>query len=453
MADFYMGPTIDYTQRSYDVSGTGDDPLGIASISGFYGPGTYTAWFLTILASWVQILVHPRKKVDPNSWFYVLGMNWAAMDLFARLNALDAADAAGESLEERKKLMGAIAAPLAFVYWGCYHAIFQNVVVLCLTLVIVGMNEDMEWRIACRTLFWRRFILAMGMILPLTALATLAVRFPLSEDFPKEAERYSFFPALYWQGIRGEQVTSLMCALWGGLALLPLMVMYTIATILSRVQERHYRPIVGLVGTLCARIRGPRYIKIKAAMVSSLATLVSFLRSIELATAIVQRLLRCIRACGIGLLVAILFILFFIVVAIGFGTPLFLLVPMAVPHYFGYLIFSKNTHISESCFFMPCAPQSIKDWDQAFSLTAALVLLVCTEMVPAIRRCGRLARKVTGTSEDEMEAALRAWLDDEQREERIVDVEAGTVEESERLELQDMNAESAEGEAQESAGV
>jgi len=60
----------------------------------------------------------------------------------------------------------------------------------------------------------------------------------------------------------------------------------------------------------------------------------------------------------------------------------FFVTPPSSIYYFFYILW--GTPISESCFFMPCAPQSIKDWDQAFSLTAALILLICTEVIPNI---------------------------------------------------------------------
>ncbi|ORY04672.1 hypothetical protein BCR34DRAFT_633854 [Clohesyomyces aquaticus] len=39
---------------------------------------------------------------------------------------------------------------------------------------------------------------------------------------------------------------------------------------------------------------------------------------------------------------------------------------------------------SRGCFLMPCAPQSILDWDQAYSLVVGIVLLIGVECVPAV---------------------------------------------------------------------
>ena len=48
---------------------------------------------------------------------------------------------------------------------------------------------------------------------------------------------------------------------------------------------------------------------------------------------------------------------------------------------------SSETMISESCFFMPCSPQSIKDEDQIYALLAGIFLCVGLEVFPpAFRR-------------------------------------------------------------------
>ena len=193
-----MGPTIEYTVRTLPVSGIGEDPLGIAQVSGFYGPGTWSAWYFTIMAAWIQLLVHPRKRLDPNSWFYILAMNWAAIDLIRQVHSLRAAQDRGDSLDARKRFMGPMAAPYVIVYWGSVHAIVQNVVAFFATgLIIVmehGTTDIDDLRIWFQVLFSRRLVLSMGLILPLAALSIVCFNPPLHQDFPKEAESYQFFP-------------------------------------------------------------------------------------------------------------------------------------------------------------------------------------------------------------------------------------------------------------------
>src|SRR2546429_5716717 len=39
------------------VSATPPDPLGIANVSGFYGPGAWPTWFLSVCGSWLHLSV------------------------------------------------------------------------------------------------------------------------------------------------------------------------------------------------------------------------------------------------------------------------------------------------------------------------------------------------------------------------------------------------------------
>ncbi|KAH7071387.1 hypothetical protein BKA63DRAFT_71927 [Paraphoma chrysanthemicola] len=239
MADAFMGLAVEYTVRTLPVSGVGDDPLGISQVSVFYGPGTWSAWYSTIIAAWIQLLVQPKRTLDPNSWFYILAMNWAAIDLFRQVHSLRTAQEQGHSLDVRKKFMGPIASPFMIVFWGSVHAVVQNVVALFATRLIITADNKMkdninidDLRAWFRVLFSRRLILSMGLILPLTALSVMFFDPPLQDDFPKEREHYKFFPALYWEGIGGEHVTSVFFSGWGGLAMLPIFVVYTILMLL-----------------------------------------------------------------------------------------------------------------------------------------------------------------------------------------------------------------------------
>lgn len=72
--------------------------------------------------------------------------------------------------------------------------------------------------------------------------------------------------------------------------------------------------------------------------------------------------------------------------------------------------------MSESCFLIPCAPQSIYDWDQAFSLTAALIVLVVTEIIPAVRKGVRLFERLRERDQDIFEYFLENWGADKPEE-------------------------------------
>jgi hypothetical protein len=64
------------------------DPLGISLVSGFYGPGAWTGWLLALCASYVRLYADPYAKLDPNTWLFLTGMNWASVDVFRQIPSL-----------------------------------------------------------------------------------------------------------------------------------------------------------------------------------------------------------------------------------------------------------------------------------------------------------------------------------------------------------------------------
>ncbi|KAF2652122.1 hypothetical protein K491DRAFT_681618 [Lophiostoma macrostomum CBS 122681] len=59
------------------------DPYGLTTISGFYGPGAWSGWYLANLASSLRIYTKPYARIDPNTWLFLTGTNWAAIDINA----------------------------------------------------------------------------------------------------------------------------------------------------------------------------------------------------------------------------------------------------------------------------------------------------------------------------------------------------------------------------------
>ncbi|KAJ5663977.1 hypothetical protein N7507_004708 [Penicillium longicatenatum] len=43
------------------------DSLGMAEISGLFGPGSWSGWFLTLVASWWQIIRVSEEPTDSNT--------------------------------------------------------------------------------------------------------------------------------------------------------------------------------------------------------------------------------------------------------------------------------------------------------------------------------------------------------------------------------------------------
>lgn len=99
------------TPLNLSVTASPSDLLGIGQVSGFHGPGAWTAWFLTIATSWIRILRRLEHKIDLNAWLFLLGMNWAAIDIFRT------------SLQQAH---GSVWSGLHCRLWGTGHALFQN---------------------------------------------------------------------------------------------------------------------------------------------------------------------------------------------------------------------------------------------------------------------------------------------------------------------------------------
>ncbi|KAH7071388.1 hypothetical protein BKA63DRAFT_71924 [Paraphoma chrysanthemicola] len=98
-------------------------------------------------------------------------------------------------------------------------------------------------------------------------------------------------------------------------------------------------------------------------------------------------------------------------------------IPVVTVHYFFYIL--SVTKVSESCFFMPFAPQSIYDWDQAFSLTAGLMLLVFTDIVPGVRQGVRLLNRLPESEGNVLELVLDYLSVAKPEEMEMANLEAG----------------------------
>ncbi|KAJ5658305.1 uncharacterized protein N7484_001954 [Penicillium longicatenatum] len=57
------------------------DSLGMVEISGLFGPGSWSGWFLTLVASWWQIIRVSEEPTDPNTVACLFWTNWAAVDV------------------------------------------------------------------------------------------------------------------------------------------------------------------------------------------------------------------------------------------------------------------------------------------------------------------------------------------------------------------------------------
>jgi hypothetical protein len=101
-------------------------------VNGFYGPGTWAAWVITLMASWIPIL---RKDYESNIHYisYALYTNWAAIDIFRQKPSTHALQPRSTEDPDKPVLVSrenVMAASFAVVGVGIVHAYLQYVVCL-----------------------------------------------------------------------------------------------------------------------------------------------------------------------------------------------------------------------------------------------------------------------------------------------------------------------------------
>jgi hypothetical protein len=106
-----------FTLFYLNVTSAAPDFLGIAKVSSLYGPRTWSAWFLFIVASWLRIIIQPEDKVDFNTCSFLLGVNRAAVDVFRGPRALRAVRD-GSPVAEFATHMGKFGAGMTVLFWG-----------------------------------------------------------------------------------------------------------------------------------------------------------------------------------------------------------------------------------------------------------------------------------------------------------------------------------------------
>jgi hypothetical protein len=138
----------------------GDPATDILQVSGFYGPGTWAAWLITLLASWIPIL---RNDYTSNLHYisYALYTNWAAIDLMRQtpkyvFRFKDALE--NPILISQQEPM---AASFAVAGLGAAHAYLQYLVCF--------RHYDREKRLGNRdtkAVIWRIRVILLGIALP-----------------------------------------------------------------------------------------------------------------------------------------------------------------------------------------------------------------------------------------------------------------------------------------------
>jgi hypothetical protein len=323
------------------------------SISGFYGPGAWAAWFMSLALSWLDLVRNkPRPIINMNTVIFLLGVNWAAGDLMRHLNTLS--DPSNSDIESNK-LLGSTAAAFTVVWWGTIHAFLQ-------ALFLFDLPSGQP--------YCGRMIIpfAIGLPIPLIAVI-LAIK---TVNYTK-IDYADFLPALYWTNM--ESLGHKVVLELAGLTSICILLAYT--TMLAGYLLKFYS------FSLSARIFTSSCCYVPWLMYSM--PLVMFAVVVCVTCDMPGELLWLLTPWVLNMLPMFLQIMAFY--ALCYWAVLLLI-------YIWRAYVHQGSAVGESCFFMPCAPQSLAEIDQAFALCVGLVLLVAGAIGPGVVRSWRRREEV-----------------------------------------------------------
>lgn len=202
-----------------------DDPLDILSVSGFYGPGAWLAWILSLSSTWYTLISRKESSQNLDLISSLLYTNWAALDLLMRIFRGSA-----------RESYGSFAAAVTITAWGFWHIIgFWS--------YLMQGGEYANWRRSC--------ILLLGSIVPGIALVVLW-SCPSTTIYSKAgAELISLsFPRYQFRGFEEPQLS-----IFG-------LIFHTLTILLVGIRWRKQRPI----------LPGIEQVALMTICVSSLAT-------------------------------------------------------------------------------------------------------------------------------------------------------------------------------------
>jgi hypothetical protein len=318
------------------VTTAAPDPLGMAKVSGVYGPGAWAAWYMTLVSSWWRIGWRSKEKFDPNTWAFLFGVQYASVDLLRCVcNVRTAA-----SPEQAKARAGQYGAAYMVAFWGLWHAVWQ----ILATLVIYSVSDELK----CRN---RRLLtLGAGIVLPSIALQ--------AAGFQARFFEISNIPALYMQG---EDVTGRGLWLFMESSFLispfPLLMCVAYLPVIADIRPGAFAVMKGFRKTINNNV-----------YVGSLLLLIFLSWPISLVCYLLVPEIRHDGLIGpVWLTAPMVFISSLFLWAIFPLAWVIIIIEFSVIHvYKGYL--TRQLDSSQSCFFMPCAPQSLGDSDQMYSL-------------------------------------------------------------------------------------
>jgi hypothetical protein len=354
-----IAPAISTDTATYlylPITSEAPDILGIGEISGFYGPGAWAGWFILIVSSWCRVLRASVERFDPNTLIFLFTTNWAAIDLLRTTRSMgEISKALPSDKDQTNKLKGTLGAAFNVTFWGTTHALSQ----LFFTMIYFPDLRILRHRV--RTFF-------LGSIVPSLALMC-SIRLASN----------SFVPALYWHGIEDFQhVLNVVFASLIGVCSIPLFVAIVSSEgilVLPKVVSQRLKRIVLESGIPWAKLR--QIVILLCGGIFLLGMVSVFLGLIILAITKNDSLV----SAGSTAMSFLLLVPSVLVIPLWW----ILCVGVCVTYYAVRAYMTRGVKASESCFFMPCAPQSIKEEDQLFALIAGLLLFVGWEILPVVR--------------------------------------------------------------------
>jgi hypothetical protein len=361
-----------------DVSVGGESSI-ILDVSGLYGPGSWAGWFLTICGSWFGLIFDRQEsRFDFNTWAYLLGVNGAAFYFARGTIGLRHALSAASDTQFDPKAYGNIGAPLTIVIWGIFHAFCQ--------LVYLWHSPKSDEKIT----FQKTLTLVGGAIFPLLTLSICGVVLQFLDQRKDGNVPSNLIPALYYDGIRTDTHKYYLQLAWlaafsmisAGLWLVLKLYFQTNVpgdAFLEKMQELFPNWKTPLFRFRYLSVIYPFW----ALMVVISGNSLSF-KTILLYLACPSCILYGYFALPLAIVVGVL--------------PIWSVVYV----WRAYII--RASTISSSCFFMPCAPQSIYDEDQEFPLFGGLFLLLAGDVIPFIYKRWRKYQEQKAEADRELRA-------------------------------------------------
>jgi hypothetical protein len=319
------------------LDGSAPDLLGISQISGWYGPGAWTAFLCFTIASWIRASRDWTSRLETNTWMLLLATNCAAIDLTLRIAELKRESMSDDEEVISKQLLslGRLATGLMITYWGTLHATLQ------LGALVAVKSFRKQDHASSTALILRISTIFIGVQFPAVVLCSFLRLYSLEIDKQKMV---LLLPALYVHGADENKLSYLTIGVLG-LAIVSASLLLLSWAFVSWFQRSNIN-----MRRSSRRMKTP---------------LPTWLADLSLVL--------------FGMLPP------FAVAATAMFAVQCILTELLL--YFIGLLSHPCQHWTGSCFFMPCTAHSVGDMDQAFGLVAGLIMLLGPDIIlPFARR-------------------------------------------------------------------